>query len=477
MLHRDCLSTRLPSVTPTAAAASSQPAPIPSAALSAAPPPEPPAPSAAPPAKRSKTDAKSDGDDDDDDDEVRPLRAVLPRCLRPSDDVPRPRADAPCSERHAAHRAQEEEAEEEEEEGASASQLPIDTALEHVRTNGAAEPSLDRLKAKPLKALRCALGEAPGREGKPKNLAAIIRLFGGRAVEKAIAAIADADMEAARQIKPDKPRPQQVSGPYAKRVLPLPTRFPAPEPILAGIAGSRDGARSLIVCSTGTGKSSLLAGLAAATVARGSRVTPLGPFSYELWGADVCAAVEQLGALSIADVQGVLPPHVRLLRLNGAWLQTSDGPLKQRLKTVEPLLKKEVAAALRNKGDGKGANKLITSKSLLQAPHVHSQRLCALLETAFGTHDLGQFLPMSRDRQQRRLWELYEVEGLQSEVGPDAAGSRRQTNWTNEHQQIIRDKCACTPRWRAARNVATTHTPRHLPRMPPQMALAIAPKV
>ena len=98
---------------------------------------------------------------------------------------------------------EEEEEEEEEEYEEEEAPYPIDIAMEHIRTRGADAASLRKLKAKPCKALRIALGEAPGKDSVVANRAAIVRLLTGRALEEATTA---AGLHKARALKPERVR-------------------------------------------------------------------------------------------------------------------------------------------------------------------------------------------------------------------------------------------------------------------------------
>jgi len=80
---------------------------------------------------------------------------------------------------------------------------PIDIATEHIRTRGADEASLKKLRAKPCKALRIALGEAPGKDSVVANRAAIVRLLAGRSLDEATTA---AGLHKARALKPERER-------------------------------------------------------------------------------------------------------------------------------------------------------------------------------------------------------------------------------------------------------------------------------
>jgi hypothetical protein len=310
------------------------------------------------------------------------------------------------------------------------------TALKHVREHGAEESSLKRLHAPPLKALRLALGDKPGTA--VENVNAIVVMLSGRNVDEVVT---PQGLEAAGKIKATKPKPKPLQGPFAKGVLPLPDfdeEFV--ESVRVDIAGSSAGGRALVVDPTGLGKTELLAAIAKASAACGGRLTQLGPFSHRLYGIGACAAVQQLGALSIADVQLLLPAHVRLVCLDGTYLVPDDEALKERLASVQSMLTK-VPATLRNLGDQCGANKLITAKPLLQcASYPRTQQLCALLDAANATHDLGYFGPLSADRQRRREYELYELEGLKSQLSRD--GTKREVKWTLENETRIREKCA-----------------------------------
>ena len=93
----------------------------------------------------------------------------------------------------------EEEEEEEEEEAL----YPVQIAMDHVRVCGADEASLKKLRAKPCKALRIALGEAPGKDGVGTNRAAIVRLLAGRSLDEATTA---AGLLKARALKPERER-------------------------------------------------------------------------------------------------------------------------------------------------------------------------------------------------------------------------------------------------------------------------------
>ena len=317
---------------------------------------------------------------------------------------------------------------------------PIDTGVEYLRNHGFDETALNQFKQrKPLQAIAVALGGKPGTNSMDKNVALIIELAAGRSVDKAITE--EGIAIAAAKVKVATPRAKKEEGPYVNTALPLPNPFVAAfldSERTRLFDGSAVDGRKLIVGEMGLRKTALLAACVQSAVSRGSVLTALGPFSYLLWGEAACRALERLGgSITIAELQHLLPAHVRLLRFGGQSLACPDPKIQLRLAALDL---KAVAPSLNSRGDNTGANNLITSKPLPPAHHPHAQRLCTLIEAAYGTVDLGQFLPLAESRLRAREMELYSCAGVKCELCPD--GQKLQVNWTVEMQETVRKECA-----------------------------------